>query len=121
MELIAQNEYPGLESLPSTRLMLLFTLEKTGIWCGLESGYPAFRSPVMGEERMRPGRWLWLCFVHCFDTVGWWQEEHPACSSHVPLVREGYVLFQSKCGKKLRGTWLIQILLENAQCGSRGC
>jgi len=31
MELIAQNEYPGLESLPSTRLMLLFTLEKTGI------------------------------------------------------------------------------------------
>ena len=46
------------------------------------SNAPSVRSPVVDEEWMRPGHWLRvtaLCYLQCFHTVGWHQEEHPSC------------------------------------------
>jgi len=40
---------------------------------------PSARNPVVDEERMRPSYWLGsvlFLFLHCFDTVRWWQEGH---------------------------------------------
>jgi len=40
--------------------------------CHKGSDAPSVTSPVVDEERMRPGHWLWslLCFHQCFHTVG---------------------------------------------------
>jgi len=58
------------------------------------SNTPSVRSPVMDEERMRPGHWLGL--VHCvpfsaLTLIVGLQEGHPAHKKLIPLIPRGFI------------------------------
>jgi len=51
---------------------------------------PSFRSLMVDEERMTPGRWWNWCFVtfSALTMLDGWQEGHLACTEPVPLNPE---------------------------------
>jgi len=79
------------------------------------SNVSSIESPAEDEERMRPCQCSVsvLCFLHGFDTVGWWQEEHPTNENLRHLSPK--VLFQNRQRKKTEWEpkWLNQIHLKN--------
>jgi len=74
VQLIAWEDHPGNDLLCIERdIKQLLTHSLTVFFV---------RSPVVDEEKLKPGHCLLvtaLCFLQCFDTVGWCREGHQTC------------------------------------------
>ena len=86
---------------------------------GKGSSAPSMRSPVVTEEKMRPGTDCGQCLMlfQFFDSVG--SVTQRACDPRKIFATYPQRFYSRAGGRKLRGTWLSQVHADNS-CYSGG-